>query len=65
MATNGKSGKYFEDARSPSSGLTGLEPNMRPLTVPLPIQSDFGSDQHQGLCVLSTHEGFRFFSFAE
>ena len=65
MATNGKNGKYFEGARSPSSGLSGLEPNLRPLTVSLPIQSDSGSDQYEGLCVLNTHEGFRFFSFAE
>jgi hypothetical protein len=65
MATNGKNRKYFEDARSPSSGLTGLEPNMRPLTVPLPTRSDFGRDKYEGLCVLNAHEDFRFFSFAE
>ena len=65
MATNGKDRRYFEDARSPSSGLAGLEPNMRPLTVPLPTRSDSGRDIYEGLCVLNAHEGFRFFSFAD
>jgi hypothetical protein len=63
VATNGKNRKYFEDARSPSSGPAGLEPNMRPLTVPLPTRSDSGRDIYEGLCVLGAHEDFRFFSF--
>jgi hypothetical protein len=65
LVTSGKNGKYFEDARSPSSGLIGLEPNMRPLTVPLATRSVSGRDKYEGLCVLNAHEDVRFFSFAE